>query len=116
VEVDLEVARVEDDPLRGVEGRGERMRHGMGDRDELDVARPDPAALMVPHRDERRPAGHSRLVDPAPGQRQREFRAVHVEREVTQEVGQTTGVVLVAVGQDDTVDPVGVLAEVGEVG
>ena len=38
---------VEDDALGGVDGDGEAVRHRVGDRDELDVERPDPAALAV---------------------------------------------------------------------
>ena len=115
VEVDLEVARVEDDPLGGVEGGGEGVGHRVGDRDELDLERADPAALAVLDRDERGPAGHAGLVDPVPGQCQGQFRAVDVDREVAQQVGQSAGVVLVAVGEDDPVDPVGVLPQIGEV-
>ena len=48
VEVDLEVAGMEDDPLRGVEGGGEGVGDRVGDRDELDVARSDPPSLAVP--------------------------------------------------------------------
>ena len=47
VQVDLEVARVEDDALWGVEGGGEGVGHRVGDRDELDVARADAPPLAV---------------------------------------------------------------------
>ena len=47
MEVELEVARVEDHALRGVEGGGEAVGHRVGDGDELDVAGADPAALAV---------------------------------------------------------------------
>jgi hypothetical protein len=40
-EVDLEVARVQDHALRGVEGDGEGVGHRVGDRDELDLERSD---------------------------------------------------------------------------
>ena len=56
------------------------------------------------------------LVDPVAGQGQGQLGAVDGDREVPQQVGQAAGVVLVAVGQDDPVDPVGVLPQVGEVG
>ena len=88
----------------------------MGDRDELDVAGPDPTALAVGHRDVLGPTGQAGLVDPVPGQAQGELRAVDGDGQVPQEEGQATGVVLVAVGEHDGVDPVGVLAQVGEVG
>ena len=41
LEVELEVARVQDHALRGVEGDGERLGHRVGHRDELDIAGAD---------------------------------------------------------------------------
>ena len=73
-------------------------------------------ALAVAHRDELGPVGHAGLVHPVAGQGQGELGAVDGHREVAQQVGEAAGVVLVPVGEDDGVDPVGVLAEVGEVG
>ena len=49
-EVELPVAGVQDHTLRGVERSGETVRNRMRDGDELDVDRPDPAALAVGHR------------------------------------------------------------------
>ena len=46
-EVELEVARVEDDPLRGVQGDRVRVGHGVGDRDELHVERADVTTFAV---------------------------------------------------------------------
>jgi hypothetical protein len=46
-EVELEVARVQDRALRGVERGGEAVGHRVGDGDELDVERADLAALAV---------------------------------------------------------------------
>ena len=67
-EVDLEVARVQDHPLRGVEGGGEAVRHRVGDGDELDVEGPDLAALAVGHLDEARLVREARLLHPVAGQ------------------------------------------------
>ena len=58
------------------------------------------------HRDELGPLGQPGLVDPVRARRQGELGAVDGDREVPQQVGQAAGVVLVAVGQDDPVDPV----------
>ena len=48
-EVDLEVARVEHHPLRGVHGDRVSVRHRVGDRDELDEERTDVDLLAVLH-------------------------------------------------------------------
>ncbi len=50
IEIELEVARVEDDPLRREEGGGERVRHRVGDRNELDLTGPDLPPLAVDRR------------------------------------------------------------------
>ena len=47
LQVELEVARVQDHALGRVEGDGEGLGHRVGDRDELDVARPDLQPLAV---------------------------------------------------------------------
>ena len=46
-EVELEVAGVQDHALRCVDGDRVRVRHRVGDRDELDVERTDHATLAV---------------------------------------------------------------------
>ena len=79
LEVELEVARVQDHPLGGVEGDGEGVGHRVGDGDELDVAGTDPQPLAVGHRHEARPAGEARLVDPVAGQAEGELGAVDGE-------------------------------------
>ena len=67
-QVDLEVARVQDHALRGVEGGGEAVGHRVGDRDELHVERPDLAPLPVAHRDELGPVEQAGLLDAVAGQ------------------------------------------------
>ena len=116
VQVELEVPRVQDDALGGVEGDGEGVGHRVGDRDELDVARADRPTLAVGHRDELGPVDQAGLLDPVAGQAEGQLRAVDRGPEVPQQEGQAPGVVLVAVGKHDAVDPVGVLVQVGEVG
>ena len=56
-EVELEVPRVQDDPLGRVEGDGEALRHRVRDRDELDVERSDPAPLAIGDGNELRAPG-----------------------------------------------------------
>ena len=115
-QVELEVAGVQEDALGGVERDGERVGHRVGDRDELDVARPDTAALTVGDGDVLRPIGQPGLVDPVAGQAEREGRAVDRDGQVAQQERQPAGVVLVPVGEHDAVDAVRVLPEVREVG
>ncbi len=124
-EVDLEVARVQHDALRRVDGDRMGVGHGMGDRDELDVERPDGDRLAVADRVEVGALGQARLVDPVPGEAEGERRPVDRQRAVA-EVADTVAVaeqvldgadvVLVAVGEDERLDPLGVLPQVGEVG
>ena len=115
-EVELEVARVQDRALRRVEGGGEALRHRVGDRDELDLARPDAPALAVAHRDQLGAVEQPGLLDAVAGQAQRQRRAVDRERQLAQQVAEAPHVVLVAVRDDRPVDAVGVVAQVGEVG
>ena len=116
LQVQLEVARVQDHALRGVEGDGEGVGHRVGDRDELDVARPDAAPLPVLDGDEVGAVAQAGLLDPVPGQADGELGSVDRDLQVAQQVGQSPGVVLVAVGEDDAVDLVGPLPQVGELG
>ncbi len=116
LKIEFEVTGVEDDPLRCVEGDGERVGHRVGDGDELHVTGPDAAPLAVVDRDELGAMTEPCLVDPVPRQADRELGPVNRDLQVTQQVGQPPGVVLVAVGEDDPVDLVGPLAEIGELG
>ena len=62
------------------------------------------------------PVEHARFLDAVAGHRERKRRAVHRDRDVAEEERDPARVVLVGVGQQDRLDPVGVLAQVGEVG
>ena len=73
-------------------------------------------AFAVGDGDELGAVEHPRFVDAVPGQRERQRRAVDRDRDVAQQEGQAAGVVLVRVGEQDGFDPIGVVAEVGEVG
>ena len=68
--VELEVPRVHDDALRGVQRQRERARHRVGDRDELDVARPDAPPLVVGDLDELGVLREPRLVEAVPREAQ----------------------------------------------
>src|SRR5581483_6003704 len=88
-----------------------RVGHGYA----LDVERPDAAALAVRQGNELGALEDPRLLDPAAGQPQGQRRAVEGEGELAQQERQAAGVVLVAVGQHATLDPLPVLAQPGEV-
>ena len=105
-EVELEVARVHDDADLGVKGQRVRARHRVGDGDELDLEGTDLAPLAVGDLDEGQVLGDLGLGEAVAGEAQRQRRAVDRDVDVLDEVAQRAGVVLVAVGQDDRVDPV----------
>ena len=90
--------------------------HRVRDRDELAVDRADPAALAVGDRDQLGAVEHARFLDAVAGERERQRRAVDRDRDVAEQEGEAAGVVLVRVGEQDRLDPVGVLAQVREVG
>jgi hypothetical protein len=115
--VELEVAGVQDRAGRREDGGGEAVGHRVGDRDELAVEGADLAALAVGHRDQFGAGQHPRLLDPVPGQPERQGGAVDRQRShLGQQEGQASAVVLVAVGENDALEALGVLPEVGEVG
>ena len=64
------------------------MRHRVGHRDELDLARPDPAALPVAHGDQLGAVEQSGLLDAVPGQAEGECGAVDRERQLAQQVAE----------------------------
>ena len=70
--VELEVAAVQDRAGGRVVRGGERVRHRVGDRDELAVERPDRAPLAVVHRDQLGALEHPRLLDAVAGQPERQ--------------------------------------------
>ena len=115
-EVELEVAGVDDRALgrevRDRESLGDRVRH----RDELALDRPDAEAFAVGDGDELGAVEHARFLDAVPRERERERGAVDRHRDVAQQEGEAAGVVLVGVGEDHRLDPIGVLAQVREVG
>ena len=115
-EVELEVAGVQDDTLRRVHRDRVGVRHRVGDGDELDVERADHPPLAVLDDDQVGLAQQPGLLDAVAGQAERDRRAVDREAQFAQQVLQRADVVLVAVGGDDALDAVGVLAQPREVG
>ena len=71
-EVELEVARVQDHALGGVEGGGEAVGHRVGDGDQLDVEGPDVPALAVLDRHQPGPVEQAGLLDAVAGQPERQ--------------------------------------------
>ena len=115
-EIDLEVARVQDRALRGVERRGEAVGHRVRDRQELAVEGAELPSLVVLHDDELGVLEDTVLLDAAPGQAEGELRADDRELELLQCVGQRPDVVFVTVGEDAPLDVIGPLAQPREVG
>ena len=70
---------MQDDALRGVEGGGEAVGHGVGDGDELHIERPDHPSLPVAHRDELGPAQQAGFFDSTTSQTQRQLGSVDGE-------------------------------------
>jgi hypothetical protein len=115
VEVELEVARVEDRARRCEERRRQRVRNGVRHGYELTLEGPDAAALPVADGDELGAVETAGLFDAAPRQPEGQRRAVDRQLDVTEEVRETAGVIFVGVGEDDALDAVGVVTQVREV-
>ena len=115
-EVELEVARVQDHALRGVERRDVARGDRVGHREEFAVERTDIDPVTVVHRPQFGVLVQTPLakfvVDHAEGER----RAVDRQRQVGQQVRQRPDVVLMGVCRNDSVDPVGVLDQVRQIG
>ena len=91
-------------------------RNRVRDRDELAVDRADPAPLAVGDRDQLGAVEHPRFLDAVAGHREREGRAVYRDRDVAEQERDPARVVFVGVREQDRLDPVRVLPQVGEVG
>ena len=99
-EVELEVAGVQDQALRGGEGRYESPGDRMGDRHGLAFEGPRVEAVSVADLAELGPVEQARLGQLVPHQTQRERRSVHRERQALEQVRQGADVVLMGVGGD----------------
>ncbi len=114
--VELEVAGVDDQTERGAQGNA----HRVGDR----MADPEGGRAEGPELDrlarlecEQRVVVELMLLDLVAQQAARQRRGVDRHaREVGQDVGQPTDMVLVGVGDQERLDLVGALAQVGDVG
>ena len=102
--------------MRRVKCRCKPVGYGVGDGDELDIEGADRTPFPVVHLDEPNAVDEPRLLDAIPREPQRESRAQHIGREVTQEIGEPTCVVLVSVSEHHRVHLVGALAQIGEIG
>ena len=106
----VERARVELE-VSGVHERADRRpdRQADGERADLD-------AVARPHRPEIGALGEPVLAEPFGDQGQRQRRAEDGHARLSEEVGHRADVVLVAVGQEDSAEPVPLGEGVGEVG
>lgn len=114
--VQLEIPRMHQHPLRRVQGQGAGVGDAMRDGNPfgLDLPVTDLHPAVVPHRAQQ--AGiQAMLAELAFHQPQGEGRSVHGHRPAAQEVGQRPDVILVAVGEQDGLEPIREGFEVGEV-
>ena len=115
-EVELEVAGVQDDTLRGVQGDGVRVRNRVRDGDELHVERTDHPPLAVAHHNQVGLSEQASFFNSVTRQTQRDSRAVDGEAQLTQQILQCADVVFVAMSGHHGHDVVGALAQPREVG
>ena len=93
---------MENHSFRRLHCDGSGVGDGVADGDQLEAERPviDPLLdLDLPEI-----GFDAELVDPAPGQLDGEFGPVDGDIHLPQEVGESAGVILMAMGQDDTFD------------
>ena len=115
--VELPVARVDDRPLRGVDGHADRVGDAVADVVRVAAERADAERRPRRDLDHDRLVGELVLAELRADEPERELRAVnrHV-REVAQDVRQRADVILVRVRDEDPFDLVAALAEVLDVG
>jgi hypothetical protein len=113
--VDLEVARVEQHPLRRGNGHGHAVGHAVGDADELQCEGADRHHVARLHRHIAGPVLDTVLFDLGLDQRQCQRRAIDRAAHVRQHVRHRTDVILVAVRQDQRLHLAAARLEVGEV-
>ena len=114
--LDAEVARVHDRPRRGLERDGGAVGRAVRERDELRAERADLERLVVRHLHELGVLEQPVLVELRPQQRERE--ATGVDGDLADRPDQErdgADVVLVAVGEDQRLEGVAALHDVGEV-
>ncbi len=114
-QVDLVVAAEYYEPRVGAKRDRDRVRDGVVDVDKLQAEAAEPLLVACLNLPEVAPF-YPELLELAPDEPQGELRAVHRNVELPQDVRQGADVVLVAVGEDDALELVLVLPEVGEVG
>ena len=116
--VDLEVARVQDRALVGVQRDGDGVGDRVRDADELGLERADLHRLAARvDLDQLRVVAHAVLVELRLDQAERQPRAPDLgHADLAHEVRQRADVILVAVRQDDRSQRAGRIAQVAEVG
>ena len=115
-EIDLEVAGVDDDADRRIDGQRHAVHQRVGDADRLDGERADGELLLRRDLDELGFVEQLVLFELAFDIGQRELGGVDGNFELAEDPGQSADVVLVAVGEDDGADVLLVFNQVGDVG
>ena len=114
-QIQLEIARVQDHTLVGVEGGDVARRDRVGDRQEFAVERSDIHSVPVVDRTQLgvflQPSLAELVVDHAEGER----RPVDRHRQVREQIGQRADVVLVGVGGDARFHPVGIVEQIRKI-
>ena len=115
-QVDLEVAGVEDDADRGVDGQRDAIDQRVRDADRQDAEGPEREAAAGNKLDQLGVVEQAMLVELAFNVGQGELGAVNGHVELGEDPGKAADVVLVAVGQHDAADLFAVLDEEADVG
>ena len=114
--VELEVAGMDDGPDRGPQGDPHRIRDRVADPERDDRERPD-LDLVARLQGEQRVVVELVLLDLVAEQSPGQGRGVHRNaRELGQDVRQAADMVLVGVGDEERLDVLAALLEVGDVG
>ena len=114
-EIDFEVAGVDDDADRRVDGERDAVDQRVGDADGLDGEGAEGELFFRRDLDQRDFVEELMLFELAFDVGQRELGGVDGDLELTEDPGESADVVLVAMGEDDGADVFPVLGEVGDV-
>ena len=113
--IDLEVAGMDDDALRRVDGHRHAIGHAVRHADELDPERADGHDVARLDRHQARSMRHPVLVELGLDERQRQRRAVERAVDEGQHVGDRADVVFVAMRQYESLDLAASRRQIGEV-
>ncbi len=115
-EIDFEVAGMNNDADRGIDGQGHTVNERMGDTDGLDREGAEGEFFLRRDFDKRDFIEKLVLFELAFDVGQREFGGIDGNLELAEDPGKSADVVFVAMGKDDGADVFPVLREVGDVG